>query len=143
MKEYLEKTLRQIVTIKENKDLYDKLPLAFKGRYDLFNVETNGMSWLAIQPKNDIGLIALRKDRAKVQNISGLNCALFLRSTTPYIKEKLIEDGIPFVLKDKQVYLPFIGCLLSNSGERDIAPVELLSFLTQKLIPSSISFSFI
>ena len=38
MKEYLEKTLRQIVTIKENKDLYDKLPLAFKGRYDLFNV---------------------------------------------------------------------------------------------------------
>lgn len=83
MKEYLEKTLRQIVTIKKNKDLYDKLPLAFKGRYDLFNVETNGMGWLAIQPKGDIRLIALRKDRAKVQNISGLNCALFLKSATP------------------------------------------------------------
>ena len=138
MKKYLEKTLRQIVTIKENNDLYDKLPLAFKGRYDILNVETNGMGWLAIQPKNDIGLVALRKDRAKVQNISGLNCAIFLRSTTPYIKEKLIEDGIPFVLKDKQIYLPFIGCLLSNSGERDIAPVELLSFLTQKLILTAI-----
>lgn len=82
MKEYLEKTLRQIVTIKENNDLYDKLPLAFKGRYDILNVETNGMVWLAIQPKNDIGLVALRTDRAKVQNISGLNCAIFLRSTT-------------------------------------------------------------
>ena len=69
----------------------------FKGRYDLFNVETNGMGWLAIQPKGDIRLIALRKDRAKVQNISGLNCALFLRSATSYIKEKLIEDGIPFL----------------------------------------------
>ena len=138
MKKYLEKTLRQIVTIKENNDLYDKLPLSFKGRYDILNVETNGMGWLAIQPKNDIGLVALRKDRAKVQNISGLNCAIFLRSTTPYIKEKLIEDGIPFVLKDKQIYLPFIGCLLSNSGERDIAPVELLSFLTQKLILTAI-----
>ena len=75
---------------------------------------------------------------SEVQNISGLNCALFLRSTTPYIKEKLIEDGIPFVLKDKQIYLPFIGCLLSNSGERDIAPVELISFLTQKLILTAI-----
>ena len=96
------------------------------------------MGWLAIQPKNDIGLIALRKDRAKVQNISGLNCALFLRSATHYIKEKLIEDGIPFVLKDKQIYLPFIGCLLSNSGERDIAHVELISFLTQKLILTAI-----
>ena len=37
MKEYLEKTLRQIVTIKENNDLYDKLPLAFKGRYDIWS----------------------------------------------------------------------------------------------------------
>lgn len=110
------------------------MPLAFKGRYDLFDVEINGIDWLAIQPKGDVGLIALRKDRAKVQNISGLNCAIFLKSTTPYIKEKLVEDGIPFVLKGKQVYLPFIGCLLSNSGERDIAPVDIISYLTQKLI---------
>ena len=134
MREYLKKTLRQNVKIKENNDLYDRLPLAFKGRYDLFDVEINGIDWLAIQPKGDVGLIALRKDRAKVQNISGLNCAIFLKSTTPYIKEKLVEDGIPFVLKGKQVYLPFIGCLLSNSGERDIAPVDIISYLTQKLI---------
>lgn len=134
MREYLKKTLRQNVKIKENNDLYDRLPLAFKGRYDLFDVEINGIDWLAIQPKGDVGLIALRKDRAKVQNISGLNCAIFLKSTTPYIKEKLVEDGIPFVLKGKQVYLPFICCLLSNSGERDIAPVDIISYLTQKLI---------
>lgn len=90
MREYLKKTLRQNVKIKENNDLYDRLPLAFKGRYDLFDVEINGIDWLAIQPKGDVGLIALRKDRAKVQNISGLNCAIFLKSTTPYIKEKLV-----------------------------------------------------
>ena len=30
--------------------------------------------------------------------------------------------------------MPFIGCLLSNSGERDIAPVDIISYLTQKLI---------
>ena len=34
--------------------------------------------------------------------------------------------------------MPFIGCLLSNTGERDIAPVELISFLTQKLILTAI-----
>jgi hypothetical protein len=50
----------------------------------------------------------------------------------------LIEEGIPFVLAGKQVYLPFIGCLLSDSGERDIAPVNLISFLTQKLILTAI-----
>ena len=70
MREYLKKTLRQNVKIKENNDLYDRLPLAFKGRYDLFDVEINGIDWLAIQPKGDVGLIALRKDRAKVQDLT-------------------------------------------------------------------------
>lgn len=134
MKEYLEKTLRQQVSIKANNSLCDKLPLAFKGRYYFFDIETNGMHWIAIKPKSGAGLVTLRKDRAKVQAAAGLNCAIFMESTTCYIKEKLIEEGIPFVLADKQVYLPFIGFLLTSSGERDIAPVQLISYLTQKLI---------
>lgn len=138
MKDYLEKTLRQKVTIKANNSLCDKLPLAFKGRYYFFDIETNGMHWIAIKPKSDAGLVTLRKDRAKVQAAAGLNCAIFMDSTTCYIKEKLIDEGIPFVLADKQVYLPFIGYLLSNSGNRDIAPVQLISYLTQKLILTAI-----
>lgn len=138
MKDYLEKTLRQKVTIKANNSLCDKLPLAFKGRYYFFDIETNGVHWIAIKPKSDAGLVTLRKDRAKVQAAAGLNCAIFMDSTTCYIKEKLIDEGIPFVLADKQVYLPFIGYLLSNSGERDIAPVQLISYLTQKLILTAI-----
>lgn len=138
MKDYLEKTLRQKVSIKANNSLCDKLPLAFKGRYYFFDIETNGMHWVAIKPKSDAGLVTLRKDRAKVQAAAGLNCAIFMDSTTCYIKEKLIEEGIPFVLADKQVYLPFIGFLLTSSGERDIAPVQLISYLTQKLILTAI-----
>lgn len=138
MKDYLEKTLRQKVSIKANNSLCDKLPLAFKGRYYFFDIETNGMHWIAIKPKSDAGLVTLRKDRAKVQAAAGLNCAIFMDSTTCYIKEKMIEEGIPFVLADKQVYLPFIGYLLSNSGDRDIAPVQLISYLTQKLILTAI-----
>lgn len=138
MKDYLEKTLRQKVSIKANNSLCDKLPLAFKGRYHFFDIETNGMHWVAIKPKSDAGLVTLRKDRAKVQAAAGLNCAIFMESTTCYIKEKLIEEGIPFVLADKQVYLPFIGFLLTSSGERDIAPVQLISYLTQKLILTAI-----
>ena len=138
MKNYLEKTLRQQVSIKANNSLCDKLPLAFKGRYYFFDIETNGMHWVAIKPKSDAGLVTLRKDRAKVQAAAGLNCAIFMDSTTCYIKEKMIEEGIPFVLADKQVYLPFIGFLLTSSGERDIAPVQLISYLTQKLILTAI-----
>lgn len=134
MKEFLEKTLRQSVFIEETKYLNDKLPLAFQGRYIYYKVKTNGLSWIAIKPKREVSLVMLRKDRAKIEKAAKLNCAVFLDSTTFYIKEKLVEEGVPFVLKEKQVYLPFIGLLLSNDNKRNIAPVHLISFLTQKLI---------
>ena len=38
MKEFLEKALQQNVTIKEDKELFEKLPLAYRGRYDIFTV---------------------------------------------------------------------------------------------------------
>ena len=105
MKEYLEKTLRQNVLMEETEYLNDKLPLAFQGRYAFFMVKTNGLSWIAIQPKCDVGLVTLRKDRARIEKLAGLNCAIFFNVTTYYIKQKLVEEGIPFVLKDKQVHL--------------------------------------
>ena len=67
MKEFLEKTLRQNVIMTENKEVYKKLPLAYRGRYDIFTVETNGVLWMAIHPKDNVGLVMLRRDRAGVE----------------------------------------------------------------------------
>lgn len=138
MKEYLEKILRQNITVNEIESLNYNLPLSYHGRYTFYKVEINGLAWLAIQPKYEVGLVMLRKDRARVEKEVGLNCAIFLDSTTFYIKEKLIEDGVPFVIKEKIVYLPFLGYLLSNKNDRSIAPVHLISYLTQKLILTAI-----
>ena len=134
MKEFLEKALRQNVIMTENKEVYKKFPLVYRGRYDIFTVETNGVLWMAIHPKDDAGLIMLRRDRAGVEKMTGLNCAIFLDRTTFYIKEKMMEEGIPFVIEGKQVFLPFIGYLLSKENERELAPVHLISFLTQKML---------
>ena len=134
MKEFLEKSLRQNVIMIENKEVYKKLPLAYRGRYNIFTVETNGALWIAIQPKDNVGLVLLRRDRACVEKMTGLNCAIFLEQTTFYIREKMMEEGIPFVIDGKQVFLPFIGYLLSKSNERELPPVHLISFLTQKML---------
>ena len=134
MKDYLETTLRQKVVIDETEYLNDKLPLAFRGRYIFYKVKTNGLLWIAIQPKSSVGLVMLRKDHARIEKVSDLNCAIFLEKTSFYIKEKLIEEGIPFVIKGKQMYLPFIGYLLADKNEREIAPVHLISYLTQQMI---------
>ena len=91
MKEFLEKALQQNVVISQDNEIYKKLPLAYRGRYDIYKVETNGVLWLAIHPKEEIGLVMLRKDRVRVEKVSELNCALFLEWTSFYIKEKLME----------------------------------------------------
>ena len=54
MKEFLEKILRQNVIMTENKEVYKKLPLAYRGRYNIFTVEMNGVLWMAIHPKENV-----------------------------------------------------------------------------------------
>ncbi len=134
MKDYLEKALRQKINIIKADDVYEKLPVAYKGRYDILRVETNGLGWLALCPKTEAKLIMLRNDRAKLERLTGLNCAIFLEHTTFYIQERLMDEGIPFVIKDRQVYLPFIGYLLSGTKKRELPPVQQISFLTQKML---------
>ena len=70
MKEFLEKSLQQNVTITEDKEIYKELPLVYRGRYDIFKVKTNGILWMAIQPKVEVGLVMLRKDRAKLEKVA-------------------------------------------------------------------------
>jgi hypothetical protein len=86
---FLEKTLRQNVLMKEIKYLNDKLPLVIQGRYTFLKIKTNGISWVAIQPKMDIGLVVLRKDRSKIEKTVGLNCAISFEATSFYIKKKM------------------------------------------------------
>lgn len=54
MIEFLEKSLRHQVTVTEDKEFYKKLPLAYRGRYDIFKVETNGVVWMATHPNDEV-----------------------------------------------------------------------------------------
>ena len=92
MKEFLEKSLRQQVTIMEDKELYKKFPLVYRGRYDIFKVETNGVVWMAIYPKDNVGLIMLRRDRAKVEKITGLKVTAAYKLLKEMCAEHLIKS---------------------------------------------------
>ena len=134
MRHYLENTLHMDVRITDAPSLFKSLPLLFKGQYNGYEIETNGVSWVAIEPKSVIGLPQLRKNRAQVEISSGRKCALFLQNSNFYAKEKMQEEGIPFVIKDREVYLPFLGILLSGKSQRELKPVYRISYLTQKIL---------
>ena len=134
MKEFLEQTLRQQVQISERDFLNNKLPLVYRGKYFYYDVKSNGLSWIAIKPKSNISVDKLIKDRLKIEKTLNLNCAIFMDQATLYVRDVFIANGVPFVVLNKQIYLPFIGILLSDNNQRELKPVHLISFLTQKLI---------
>ncbi|MGN1187555.1 MAG: hypothetical protein ACI4R6_03600 [Lachnospiraceae bacterium] len=134
MKKYIEKCLRRPITIKENANLLKKLPLKYKGNYNLYSVFQDGIEWIIVQPKVELRLNELRYDRNQIEKTSGLNCALFFTKLNHYSKEKMMNEGIPFIIADKQMFLPFLGMILSEKDDRKLIPVHTISFLTQKLL---------
>ncbi len=130
----MENVLHMDVKITDAPSLFKSLPLFFKGQYKGYEIETNGVSWVAIEPRSVIGLPQLRKNRAQVEISTGQKCALFLHNSNFYAKERMQEEGIPFVIKDREVYLPFLGILLSGNKQRELKPVYRISYLTQKIL---------
>ncbi|MDD6656954.1 MAG: hypothetical protein PUE95_06645 [Lachnospiraceae bacterium] len=134
MKEYIEKCLRRTITIESNTELFEKLPLMYKGNYNLYSVFQDGIEWIIAQPKVELRLNRMRYDRNQIEKVSGLNCALFFAKLNYYSKDTMMNEGIPFIIADKQMFLPFLGMVLSEKNDRKLKPVHTISFLTQKLL---------
>lgn len=134
MKNYIEKCLRRSVTIENNTELLKRLPLKYKGIYNLFSVLQDGIEWIIVQPKIEVRLNTLRYDRNQIEKVSGLNCALYFTKLNQYAKDTMMNEGIPFIIAEKQMFLPFLGMLLSERNDRRLMPVHMISFLTQKLL---------
>ena len=134
MKKYIEKCLRRSVTIESNTELFKRLPLKYKGIYDLFSVLQDGIEWIIVQPKVEVRLNTLRYDRNQIEKVSGLNCVLYFTKLNHYAKDMMMNEGIPFIIAEKQMFLPFLGMLLYEKDDRRLKPVHMISFLTQKLL---------
>ena len=133
MKDYLENILHMKIKTDDSESLYDHLPLLYKGTYNIFKVDSGGVEWIAMQPKTNVRLNQLRKNRAFLENKTQLNAALILERTSFYSKDKMIEEGIPFIICNDTVYLPFLGILLGKK-QRELKPVNQISFLTQRVL---------
>ncbi|MCR5055349.1 MAG: hypothetical protein K6B54_00355 [Clostridia bacterium] len=133
MDNFLKEVLHMEVNSEEAADLYEHLPLLYKGLYTIFRVNTGGVEWIAMKPKADVRLTQMRKNRAYLEQMQQINVAMFLDKASLYSKEKMTEEGMPFVIKGDAVYLPFLGILLGKK-QRELKPIHQISFLTQKIL---------
>jgi hypothetical protein len=133
LKEFIEKTLHQKIGL-ERYDKLEQLPLMLRANYDLYDMEINGQHCLLARPKKDTGLVELRKQQKRLETLTGMYCVLYLTWMNQYSRDKMLEEGIPFVLENRQVYMPFLGVLLRPNETRELKPCSGVSFLTQKLL---------
>lgn len=137
MKEFIEKRLG-IELIIEDVDFNDKLPMIYPSLYEFKIARMKKIEWVIAIPKEQIHLSQLRKQHRQMEKLLNIHCCIYLNRTSPYSKNMMIEDKIPFIIEERDIYLPFLGILLSTDAEREIKPVQKISFIAQKLVITAI-----
>lgn len=133
MKKYIESVLHQKIELTPFEELKG-LPLYLIGNYILYQMTIVGQKCILAVPKEDIRLSDLRKQQKRIEKITGQYCVLYLRNLNYYSRDKMLEEGIPFIWEQKQIYIPFLGLLLQNNDTRKISYCSEISFLTQKFL---------
>lgn len=137
MKEYLERMLHRPIELTEYRG-NAVLPPVFAGSIDLFCLTVDGAGCILIEIRDDMPLGDLRRCHRQVERATGMRSALYLRKLNYYARDVLLREGIPFVLEDKLMYLPFLGMMLSAQEDRQIKACTQISFITQKLLLKSL-----
>ncbi len=111
----------------------DILPLYLKGSYQYTILCIYDIDFVIASPIEKINFSTMKKHRAKLMEIVKKECAFHFRSITSYVKKKMIEENIPFIIEDKEVYLPFLAIAISEKN-KERKQVSKISFLTQKML---------
>lgn len=132
MKEYLEQVMHLSIDEKKYEDT--RLPLSCRNAFELTILKLGQLEFLLAAPYEDMNLNVLRKMRLQLERYTGYLCAFYLKKVSWYAAPKMLEEGIPFVWENHQIYLPFLGMLLQETAQRLPKNCARISFLTQKLL---------
>ena len=137
MTDYIEKTLHCPVSAQEY-SASRKIPLAISSNYTLELVTISERECIFAKPDSELNLSIIRRHQKQMEKLTDMICVLYFQKINAYMKDHLIKEGIPFVVENKQIYLPFLGLALSDGDERTLKPCGQISYLTQKLLLTSI-----
>ena len=139
--EYITDVLGVKVTRKEWKD-NKKLPYFLTDEYMFELVQLNNCKCIFIKPKENLAVInTVKKHLIAIQKQCNLPIVFEFDKLTRQKRKSFIENKIPFVVTDKQLYLPFMGIVLQENFDSEATSKVKL----ENLLPSAqmILFAFI
>ena len=132
MNQYIKSVFGVNVQVSEYK-LPSKMPQYLVNDYAYRKYIIEDKECLFVIP-NEFSFTAYKKHYLKISEITGLPVVLQLNGITAYQRKALIGLHMPFVVERGQIYLPFLGVLLTenvNSGKKieKFTPMTQLVFL--------------
>lgn len=108
---------------------FDKiiLPL-YLDLYEIQPISLDGVKVLFITPRETLSNVkALKKHLEKMQSLSGCFVSLLLNDISETRKKSFLENHIPFVVINNQIYLPFMAIYLQEKNKTKIEAVSQLT----------------
>ena len=110
-----------------------QLPLFILDKFLVQKAIINDIECLSLTPKGDLPTLpAFKKQISIIKEIENLPIFLQLDVISSFRRQNLLENKIPFILKDKVVYLPFMATYLTNTYHEETT-VEKLALASQLL----------
>lgn len=111
------------------------LPLYLSANYIFQKAEIDGNQCIVIMPKEELPTLpALKKQIARIQTIEQLPVVVHVNKMSAFRRKSMIESRIPFIVTEKQIYLPFMCTLLQAKADKITKPFEKFMFSTQMLL---------
>ncbi len=114
---YLKENIDEYITIKpwfEKKNF----PVFLRNSYNFYEMTILGALCILIEVIDEMpGIDKLQKHIKQIEKLTDYQIVLFYKDITRYRRKSLIENNIPFVIEDGQMYLPFLGLDLKKAQE--------------------------
>lgn len=112
----------------------DELPYYLLDRYEFQQVTLESVKTLFLYPKMELDQLAsLKKQLAKLQKFEPLPIVIVLKNISRSRMQYMLSAHIPFIVPDRQIYLPFMGIALQNKFYAETIPTEKLQPSAQVL----------
>ena len=109
----------------------DELPYYLLDRYDFQQATLDSVRTLFLYPKTELDQLAsVKKQITKIQKIEPLPVVIILKNISRGRLQYMLLAHIPFIVPEKQIYLPFMGIALQNKFGAE-------SVWTEQLQPSA------
>jgi len=111
---YLKDNIDEQITIK-GCIFMNKIPIFLRDIYKFYTMEILGIQCIIFEIIDEAPRIdAIKKHINTVEKITSDQTILYYSKITRYRRKSLIQNKIPFVIEDGQIFLPFLGLHLKN-----------------------------